>query len=173
MISEEEVFKIGRFAKPHGVKGELALVTNSDVFDDAEDPYIVCPVDGLFVPFFIESYRYKSDSIVLLKLEYVDSEEAAREFTNLEVYYPLDAVDEEDLAGDMSWDSFVGYSVHDAAYGLLGMITAVDESTINVLFEIDREGEPLLFPASEELIESVDPAGRQIMVRMPEGLLDL
>ena len=42
MIREEEVFKIGQFAKPHGIKGELSLVTNSDVLEDAEDPYIVC-----------------------------------------------------------------------------------------------------------------------------------
>ena len=51
MIREEEVFKIGQFAKPHGIKGELSLVTNSDVLEDAEDPYIVCEMDGILVPF--------------------------------------------------------------------------------------------------------------------------
>ncbi len=173
MIKEEEVFKIGRFAKPHGVKGELSLLTNSEVFDEAEDPYLVCSIDGILVPFFIEGYRYKSDSVVLVKLEYVDTEEAAREFANLDVFYPLDAVDESDLVGDMTWDSFVGYTVSDAIHGLLGEITSVDESTANVLFEIDYKGEPLLFPAAEELIGSVDPATRQITVRAPEGLLDL
>ena len=54
MIREEEVFKIGQFAKPHGIKGELSLVTNSDVLEDAEDPYIVCEMDGILVPFFVE-----------------------------------------------------------------------------------------------------------------------
>ncbi len=173
MIREEEVFKIGRFAKPHGVKGELSLVTNSEVFEEAEDPYLVCPMDGILVPFFIESYRYKSGSVVLVKLECVDSEEAARAFTNLDVYYPLDAVEESDLVGDMTWDSFVGYTVNDLDGNLLGAITSVDDSTVNVLFQIDYQGEPLLFPAAEELIASVDPAARQITVHVPEGLLDL
>ena len=54
MIKKEDVFKIGQFAKPHGIKGEIALVTNSDVFDDSDDPYIVCEMDGILVPFFIE-----------------------------------------------------------------------------------------------------------------------
>ena len=99
MIREEEVFKIGQFAKPHGIKGELSLVTNSDVLEDAEDPYIVCEMDGILVPFFVEDFRYKTDTVVLVKLEDVNSEEDARMFVGKEVFYPLDAVDEEDLGG--------------------------------------------------------------------------
>ena len=73
MIREEEVFKIGQFAKPHGIKGELSLVTNSDVLEDAEDPYIVCEMDGILVPFFVADFRYKTDTVVLVKLEDVNS----------------------------------------------------------------------------------------------------
>ena len=113
MIKKEEVFKIGQFAKPHGIKGEIALVTNSDVFDDSDDPYIICEMDGILVPFFIEEYRYKTDTVILLKLKNVDDEKAAREFSNREVFYSLDEVDEDDLVGDMTWDSFVGYRVID------------------------------------------------------------
>ena len=68
MIKKEDVFKIGQFAKPHGIKGEIALVTNSDVFDDSDDPYIICEMDGILVPFFIEEYRYETDTVILLKL---------------------------------------------------------------------------------------------------------
>lgn len=106
MIKKEDVFKIGQFAKPHGIKGEITLLTTSDVFDDSDDPFIVCEFEGILVPFFIEEYRYKSDSSILVKLENIDSELQAREFSNLEVYYPLDAA-VGDLVGDMTWDSFV------------------------------------------------------------------
>lgn len=84
MIREEEVFKIGQFAKPHGIKGELSLVTNSDVLEDAEDPYIVCEMDGILVPFFVADFRYKTDTVVLVKLEDVNSEEDARMFVGKE-----------------------------------------------------------------------------------------
>lgn len=174
MIKKEEVFKIGRFAKPHGVKGELALLTNSDVFDEVDDLYIVCDIDGILVPFFVEEYRYKSEAVVLVKLEYVNSEEVAREFVNLDVYFPLDAVEEtDDLVGDMTWDSFIGYTVTDEKQGLLGKVVNVDESTINVLLKIDYKGEELLLPAVEELITDVDHPGKQMTVSLPEGLLDL
>ena len=40
MIRKEEVFKIGKIGKPHGVKGEVGLRFSDDVFDrvDAEYP---------------------------------------------------------------------------------------------------------------------------------------
>ena len=75
MIRQEEVFKIGQFAKPHGIKGELSLLTQCDLFEETDEPYIVCEMDGILVPFFVEEYRYKSDSVMLLKLEDVNSYE--------------------------------------------------------------------------------------------------
>lgn len=173
MIKKEDVFKIGQFAKPHGIKGEIALVTNSDVFDDSDDPYIICEMDGILVPFFIEEYRYKTDTVILLKLKNVDDEKAAREFSNREVFYSLDEVDRDDLVGDMTWDSFIGYRVIDEHHGEIGEITDVDESTINVLLQIDHNGEELLLPAAEELILSADHENKTLAVSVPEGLLDL
>lgn len=173
MIKKEDVFKIGQFAKPHGIKGEIALVTNCDVFDDSEDPYVICEMDGIFVPFFIEEYRYKSDSVILVKLVNVDDEKTARELSNREVYYSLDEVDEEDLVGEMTWDSFIGYRVEDETIGEIGEIVNVDESTMNVLLQIDYKGEELLLPAAEELILSADHENRKLVVSVPEGLLDL
>ena len=172
MIKKEDVFKIGQFAKPHGIKGEITLLTTSDVFDDSDDPFIVCEFEGILVPFFIEEYRYKSDSSILVKLENIDSELQAREFSNLEVYYPLDAA-VGDLVGDMTWDSFVGYVVLDTRLGILGPITMVDESTINVLLQVDYKGNEILIPAAEELILGVDHDKKLLEVALPDGLLYL
>ena len=88
MIQRDELIKIGIFNKPHGVQGELAFTFTDDIFDRCESPYVVCEIDGIFVPFFIEEYRFRSDTMALMKLEDVDSEEEARPFTNLDVYYP-------------------------------------------------------------------------------------
>lgn len=173
MIRKEDVFKIGRFAKPHGIKGEIALVTNCDVFDESDDPYVVCEMDGILVPFFIEEYRYKTDTVMLLKLKNIDDEKAARELSNREVFYPLDEMDGDDLVGEMTWDNFIGYAVMDERHGRIGVITDVDESTLNVLLQIDRDGEELLLPAAEELILSADHENKMLVVSVPDGLLDL
>ena len=39
MIRQEEVYKIGKIGKPHGVKGELTLFFDDDVFDRVDADY--------------------------------------------------------------------------------------------------------------------------------------
>ncbi len=175
MIKKEEVIKIGHFAKPHGIKGEIGLVTTYDVFDDSDNLYIICEIDGILVPFFLESYRYKTNTVVLIKLENIDSEERVRELINLDVYYPKNRMDiaKNNLTEEITWDNFIGYKVTDENLGFLGNITNVDDSTMNVILGIDFNGKELLIPAAEELILSVDHDKRNLTVTIPEGLLDL
>lgn len=173
MIKKEDVFKIGQFAKPHGVKGEIALITDYDLFDDSGDDYIVCDMDGILVPFFIEDYRYKSDTVVLVKLENVDDEVTAREFSGRQVYYPLSKVEPEEVTEGGSWNSLIGFEVVDKQHGLLGIVTDVDDSTINVLLKISSEEKELLLPAVDELILTVDVKGKRLDVSVPDGLLDI
>ena len=173
MIKQEEVFKIGQFAKPHGIKGEISLITECDVFDDSDDLYVICNMDGILVPFFVEDYRYKTDTTMLLKLEGVNSEVEAREFSNLDVYFPIEQMDDESMLNEMTWENFIGFTVIDDNAGELGKITDVDDSTSNVLLQVDYQGRELLLPAAEELVTNLDFDKRQMFVSMPEGLLDL
>ncbi|MDR1980125.1 MAG: ribosome maturation factor RimM [Tannerellaceae bacterium] len=173
MIKREELFRIGQFVKPHGIKGEIGLMTDGDVFEESENPYIVCEIDGIFVPFFIEGYRYKTDKILLVKLENVDSEEAVRLFTNRTVYYPEAVVANNGAVSGITWDNFLGYTVFDPVYGRLGEITDVDESTINTLLQIDYKDKELLIPAADELIISADHINKSLNISIPDGLLDL
>lgn len=172
MIEREELIKIGRFNKPHGVKGELSFTFTDDVFDRTDCPYIVCEIDGIFVPFFIEEYRFKSDTTALIKLEDVDNETEARPFSLLDVYFPKSYYDteaEEEAPGDY----FIGFTVVDSELGELGEIVGVDDSTENVLFEIDHAGRELLVPAVDEFVCEIDEENRRLYMNIPEGLLDL
>ena len=53
----------------------------------------------------------------------------------------------------------------------LGEIVAVDDSTMNVLFAIEKDGEELLLPAHEEFICKLDKKKRLLTVDVPDGLL--
>ena len=119
MIRKEEVYKIGIFNKPHGIHGELSFTFTDDIFDRVEAEYLICLLDGIFVPFFIEEYRFRSDTTALVKLEGVDTAERARMFTNIEVYFPVKHA-EEAGPGELSWDFFVGFRMEEAHHGKLG-----------------------------------------------------
>ena len=79
MIRLEEISPIGIFGKTHGIKGEINLELNID-FDLENTPYIIVDIDGIFVPFFIEDYRYKSDTMALVLFEDINTEEQVRPF---------------------------------------------------------------------------------------------
>ena len=170
MIKEQEVYKIGVIGKAHGVKGELSIQLDDDVFDRVDAEYLVLKLDGIFVPFFMEEYRFKSDSVALVKFEGVDTQERARELTGVEVYFPRELA-ERDEEAELSYAALVGYTLIDNNSGdPVGKIAYVDEQTINIMFELE---DGRLIPASEELIVDVDQKNRTITLDIPEGILDL
>lgn len=88
MIREEDVYRIGRLGKPHGVKGEVSFHFADDIFDRADCDYIVLRMDGIMVPFFIEEYRFRSGETALVKFCDIDNQERAAELTGCEVFFP-------------------------------------------------------------------------------------
>lgn len=170
MIRKEEVFKIGVINKPHGVKGEVSFTFTDDIFDHVDCDYLILLMDGILVPFFMEEYRFRSDNVALVKFEDIDTAEQARKFTNVEVYFPKKFMNEqEDVT---SWNFFIGFRVEDVHHGYLGEITDVDDTTINVLFSIEKDGEELLLPAHEEFIIDLDRKKKVMKVDVPDGLIE-
>ena len=173
MIRKEEVYKIGRIGKPHGVHGELQMQFSDDVFDAVDADYLLLDIDGILVPFFMEEYRFRSDEVVLMKFCDVDTEAQARELTGSEVYFPHKLA--EDGTAEVSGAQVVGYTLRDKATGkTVGRIVSIDETTINTLLEVmTPEDEERLIPASTDLIVKVDAEKQTIAMRIPAGLLDL
>ena len=169
MIKESEVYKIGSITRTHGVRGEVALSFTDDVWDRADADYLVLCIDGILVPFFMEEYRFRSDTTALIKFQDYDSAETAKELCGCDVYFPhaLTPAPEED--DEYSWRYFTGFRVVDENAGELGEITYVDDSTQNVLFQVGER----LIPAVESFIADIDHQARIIKMRLPEGLLEL
>ena len=167
MIKADDVYRIGRLGKAHGVKGEITMQVEDDIFDRTDADYLVLELDNIMVPFFIEEYYFKTDTTALIKFEGIDSLERAKEFANIDVYFPRNikdnSIDSEEEA--LSYPMLVGFQVND-----IGKIAYIDHQTENIMFELE---DGTLIPASEELIEDIDVPNKQIKMTIPEGLLDL
>lgn len=172
MIKQDEVYRIGIINKPHGVHGELLFTFDDDIFDQVEADYIVCLMDGILVPFFFESYRFRSDSTALIKLEGIDTEQQARRMTNVEVYFPKEHAEKLD-DNELTWNYFVGFLIKDINKGEIGKVTDVDDSTINTLFVVDHKGTEVLIPAQEDFMVELNRKKKVITMHLPEGLLEL
>lgn len=172
MIKLEEVYKIGVLGKPHGIKGEIQFYFEDDTFDTADADYLVLMLDGILVPFFIEEYRFKSNETALIKFCDIDTTERASELTGTEVYLPRNIKDDDDT---LTFSQISGFSLIEFnTNNVIGKIKRVDDSTANILFEVeDADGDTMLIPAAEDFIKNINKDGQTITVDLPEGLLDL
>lgn len=173
MIREDEVYRIGVLTKTHGINGEMNFSFTDDVFDRVDAEYLICRMDGILVPFYMEEYRFRNDTTALIKFEDIDNEEQARRMAGVEVFFPK-ALASDPSEGSYTWNYFIGFDVTDEKYGRIGCIESVDDSTVNVLFEIRRDDDnEILLPAHEEFITSINHQERALFVRIPDGLLTL
>ena len=125
---------------------------------------------GEMLPWFIESARVKSETELYVKLEGLDSKEAARRVVQKEVW-----LREEDFlafAGKSAPISLVGFRLLDGTVDL-GEILEVIEQPHQVLCRIDLEGKEALIPVHEQTLRKVDQKKREVHVELPEGLLDV
>ncbi len=169
MIRPEEVYKIGRLGKSHGVKGEVSFLFDDDIFDRVDADYLVLDIDGILVPFFMEEYRFRNDSVCLVKFCDIDSQQRAQELTGCDVFFPRALAEEADETPSLA--SLIGFSIVEAKTGKdVGSIVGIDDSTINILFELE---DGTLIPANDELTEDIDLNKQRIIMNIPKGLLDI
>lgn len=111
--------------------------------------------------------------MALVKFEDIDTAERARELTGCEVFFPREKADSDEA--NISWAEIIGYTVVNSADGkAVGTISAVDDTTINVLLSVaDSNGDEHLIPISEDLMAGMDKKERTITLNIPDGLLEL
>lgn len=164
-----DTYKIGTLTRTHGIGGELSMNFTDDVWDRADADYVFLEVDGIQVPFFLEGWRFRSDSVALLKFQDIDSSESALEYVGADVYFPHDLTPEPSEDDEYTWRHFTGWKVVDDIAGEIGEIEHVEDSTANTIFFVGDK----LIPATEDFIKRIDAKERTIYMNLPEGLLDL
>lgn len=172
MISRDKLEEIGRFNKPHGVRGELSA-TIPDL-DPAGLSCIFVEIEGLFVPFFITNVRTKGSETYLLTIKGVADENDGALLANRPIYADADEIEDVDGDDGFYMSDLIGYTVMDNGR-MTGIIEDYDDSTDNVLFIVRRpdNGSTFLVPAAEEIITEINPETKTITMNLPLGLINL
>ncbi len=177
MITRDELIAIGHFNKPHGVTGEISATLDVDFEVMKQLSCLVCDMEGIFVPFFIESSRPKSHETALLTIDGIDNEQEAAQLVNHDIFalkreYQHESEDME--ADGYPLDFFIGYDLQDVDGTSIGEIADVDLSTENAIFVVNGENDrQLMIPANDELIVEFDLEEKVMVMDLPQGLLDL
>ena len=164
---------VGRIGRPHGVRGEVTVEVRTDDPDLRFVPGAVLRTDPAERgPITITGVHWHSGTL-LLRLEGVDSREAAEAVRNTELL-----VDVADLPEIEDPDSFydhqlVGLSARLPDDSVLGEVIAVRHEAQDLLVVRRPEGGDVLIPFVSAIVPTVDLDGGFIVVDPPEGLLEL
>jgi 16S rRNA processing protein RimM len=168
-----DCFQLGYIAKLHGFKGEVSLfldVTNPDKYASLDAFYI--EINEVLVPFFVENLKIKQKGFAAVKLEGVDTEEAAKDLLRKSVFLPSSLL--EELDDKHFYDhEIIHFEVIDTQYGSIGNIEDVIDLAANPLLQILKEGKEVLVPLLPGLVQRVDRKNKQLFITAPEGLIGL
>ena len=172
-MKKEDCFYLGKIVKKYSFKGEVLakLDTDEPEFFENLDAVFMALRNNL-VPFFVEHSQLHKSDLLRIKFEEVDSEEDADAIMKSELYLPLTLLPK--LEGNKFYfHEVIGFTVIDKQFGTVGTITAINDSTAQALFEIDRDGIEILIPMNDAFIVEVNRENKSITVDVPEGLIDL
>jgi 16S rRNA processing protein RimM len=172
-MQKKDCFFVGKIVKKYSFKGELLVKLDTD------EPELFTEMESIFVeqhknliPFFIEHSSLHKSELLRVKFEEVDNEADADALLGSELYLPLDFLPK--LTGNQFYyHEIIGFTVQDKGFGKVGIITGVNDSTAQHLFEIDHDGKEVLIPINDEIIEKVDRASKTIFLDTPEGLIEI
>ncbi len=167
-----EYFKIGKLVAPFGLKGDLILQHSLGKKTSLKGlkALFVEERKESFIPYFIESTRIKNEQEIYIKLEGLTTREDAIKLTAKEAWLPEE--DFKKFSAKSSPINLLGYEVVEGTK-ILGKILEVIEQPHQILCRIEIEGKEVLIPLHEETLIKTDARKQQVIVELPEGLLEI
>lgn len=167
-----EYFKIGKLVASFGLKGELVLHHTLGKKTSLKGLTAVFTEEkaNSFFPWFIESAKIKNEEEIFLKLEGIDSKEAAFRITQKDIWLP--ETDFKKFAAKSAPVSLLGYTIINEKVPL-GEILEIIEQPHQLLCRLEMEGKEVLIPLHEQSLQKIDHKNKRVSVVLPEGLLDI
>jgi 16S rRNA processing protein RimM len=167
-----EYFKIGKLVAVHGLKGELLLkheLGKKTSLKGLQALFIEEKKDS-FLPWFIETTKIKSEEEIYIKLEGIDTREGAMRISQKQVWLP--EPDFKKFAARSAPASLLGYTIINEKKPL-GEILELIEQPHQLLCRLEIEGKEVLIPLNEEFLKKINHKQKEVVVDLPDGLLDI
>jgi 16S rRNA processing protein RimM len=66
-----------------------------------------------------------------------------------------------------------GFILEDINFGKVGVIASINDSSAQPLFVVKTDHTEILVPMVDDFIEKIDRVNKKVLVRTPEGLIDM
>lgn len=163
---------VGKIVAAFGVNGEMVLQHHfgkKTALKGLDALFIEKHKDEL-LPYFIEEARIKSDQELYIRIEGINTREAAQALIRKQVWLPEDQFHK--YVGSSSPVSFLGFHIMHEDEDL-GEVLEVIEQPHQVICRIMLNDREVLIPIHDETLLKVDKKNRRLIVKLPDGLLDI
>lgn len=167
VMNINECQRVGILRKTHGFNGDLQLIQDS-LFNGNIDKgeLIFLLIEGILVPFFIQSVSKISPTSFIIHLDDIDDLNKATEYVDREVFKPSgEATGVQGTA--FSLEKYIGYNVVDQNLHDAGHVIAIKDIPGNSLLVLNDER---MIPFHKNLVIHIDHQSRVIKINIPEGL---
>ena len=167
---------IGHTLKTFGVKGEIKIEVSPSFLSDLEKaPAVFFLEKGKHLPYFIQSVKTGNQPVILL--EDISSKEAAHRFNAKEIFLRASDIDpahlEVDEYSDLEYGQLIGYTIVDSNQGKIGVIDNIEEYPQQEMAAVKRGDDFILIPLNEYFILEIDEKKREVLMELPEGLVEI
>lgn len=172
IMNIDNCFYLGYITKTRGLKGEVQVYFEFDQYDELELDMVFLEFSGKVVPYFVSSAKLQANSTGYFQFEDVDHIDKAAKLLKRKVYLPLEKKPERD-EDEFFYTDFKGYIASDQKIGELGEIIEVLEYPQQFIAVVSYQFRELMFPLNDDIIESFDEEEGTLLVKLPEGLVDI
>ncbi len=146
-MRKEDCFYLGHISRKHGYKGEVVAVFDTDQKENYTTlESVLVETHGELIPFFIVEMAVNSKGHFILRFEDIDTDEAAQQMVNRELYLPLELL--PPLSGKAFYfHEVIGFTMVDVEAGPIGICQEVIDQSSQAIFQIDKNGTEILVPA--------------------------
>ena len=107
-----------------------------------------------------------------IQFEDVYTEADAEVLLKRDAYLPLNLLPK--LKGNKFYfHEVTGFTLEDVNYGKVGLIDSINDKSAQPLFVIKTDDGEIFIPMVDDFIEEIDRKNKKILVRTPEGLIDM
>jgi 16S rRNA processing protein RimM len=170
MMTREDCILLGTISKTRGIRGEVIVRIKNPNIEPAENwESLFLQIDGILVPFFILSVIAINADEWIISFEDYEHMDMVRRFIGSHVWIRKDLV--ETFRDEVLLDALEGYLLTNVRTGKAGVITGFVDIPGNPIFEVSIQGEKLMIPAQDELVEDIDQENKRLFMNLPEGMM--
>jgi 16S rRNA processing protein RimM len=164
---------VGRIARPHGLRGQVVLGSETDFPEERFRPgaELFVERDGGVQPLTLTSVRFQQGRPIV-GISGIERIEEAQTLAGLELRVPANSLTPLP-SGVFYRHDLVGCAVETSTGSRVGTVRDVEGTFGSSVLVVTSGHQEILIPLAAEICTSIDADGKRIVIEPPSGLLEL